>query len=272
MIAGAAWSRAAFKRTPRYLFQSCAPYTSYGTGVLAMAKEKGYRRLAVLARDEVAAREMAAGAVEEATKMGLEAGEVIVYPGGTADFAPFLVKASAAQPDAWIAFGELRDAAEIVKAMKKADYAPKLFFARSASDRNLMDLLGQDAERSLGAAEYDRRLPTPGNAQFVKAYSAKWKAAPPVSAAEGYAAATVLAEGFRRAGSADPERLRAAVASLAVPTVLGEFKVNKAGEQIGIAPAVTQILKGRVEFVWPHAVQTATLLLPYPKWGEREYK
>jgi branched-chain amino acid transport system substrate-binding protein len=160
----------------------------------------------------------------------------------------------------------------MVKAMKKADYAPKLFFARSAADRNLMDALGQDAERSLGAAEYDPRLATPGNAPFVKAYTAKWSALPSASAAEGYAAATVLAEGFRRAASADPERLRAAIASLTVPTVLGEFRVNKAGEQVGLAPVVTQILDGRVQFVWPHPVETATLRLPYPQWDERDYK
>jgi branched-chain amino acid transport system substrate-binding protein len=271
MIAGAAWSRAVYKRAPRYVFQSCAPYVSYSDGVLAVAKARGYRRLAVLARDEIAAREMAAGTIEAAQKLGLDAGEVVVYSGGTADFAPVLAKVSA-RPDAWIAFGELRDAAEIVKAMKKADYAPKLFFARSASERSLMDLLGQDAERTLGAAEYDPRLPTAGNAAFVKAYGAKWNAPPTASAAEGYAAATVLAEGLRRAGSVDRERLRAALSSLVVPTVLGEFKVNAAGEQIGIAPALTQVLDGRVQFVWPPSIETAKLILPYPKWDEREYK
>jgi branched-chain amino acid transport system substrate-binding protein len=272
MVAGAAWSRAVYKRTPRYVFQSCAPYVSYGAGVLAVARERGYRRLAVLARDEVAAREMAVGTVEAAQALGLAAGEVVVYPGSTADFAPFLEEVRAAQPEAWIVFGELRDTAEIVKAMKKAGYAPKLFFARSASERKLMDLLGQDAERTLGAAEYDPRLPTPGNSRFAKAYAEKWKMPPSASAAEGYAAGTVLAEAFRRAGSADPQRLRDALSSLAVPTVLGEFKVNAAGEQVGIAPALTQILDGRVQFVWPQPLQTAKLILPYPQWDEREYK
>jgi branched-chain amino acid transport system substrate-binding protein len=271
MIAGAAWSRAVYKRALRYVFQSCAPYVSYGKGVLAAAKERGYRRLAVLARDELAAREMAAGTIEAAQKLGLEAGDVIVYPGGTADFAPLLEKVRAARPDAWIAFGELRDAAEMVKAMKKADYAPKLFFARSASERSFMDLVGQDAERSLGAAEYDPRLPAPDNPRFVKAYTDKWKTPPSASAAEGYAAATVLAEALRRAGSTDSEHLRAALSALAVPTVLGEFRVNAAGEQVGIAPALTQILDGRVQFVWPQPLQTAKLL-PYPQWGERQYK
>lgn len=271
MIAGAAWSRSVQKRTPRYLFQACAPYVSYGTGVLALAKEQGYKRVVVLARDEVAAREMAVGAIEAATKLGLLAGDVIVYPGDTADFAPLVSKIAAGLPEAWIAFGELRDAAEMVKALKKLGYAPRLFFARSASDPRLMDLLGQDAERSLGAAEYLTRLPTSGNAAFVEAYTAKWKAAPGATAAEGYAAATVLSEGIKRAGSTKPGALREALASLVTQTVLGEYRVNAAGEQVGIVAAVTQVQDGRIQPVWPQWLATGKLL-PYPQWADREYK
>lgn len=271
MIAGAAWSRSVQKRTPRYLFQACAPYVSYGTGVLALAKEQGYKRVVVLARDEVAAREMAVGAIEAATKLGLLAGDVIVYPGDTSDFAPLVSRIAAGLPEAWIAFGELRDAAEMVKALKKLGYAPRLFFARSASDPRLMDLLGQDAERSLGAAEYLTRLPTSGNAAFVEAYAAKWKAAPGATAAEGFAAATVLAEGIKRAGSTKPDALREALASLVTQTVLGEYRVNAAGEQVGIVAAVTQVQDGRIQPVWPQWLATGKLL-PYPQWADREYK
>ena len=271
MLGGAAWSRSIHKRTPRYLFQTCAPYVSFGNGALAMAKEKGYRRVAVLARDEVAAREMALGAVEAATKLGLLPGEVVVYSGDTKDFGPLLAKVAAGQPEAWVAFGELRDAAEMVKAMKKSGYAPKLFFARSASDPRLMDILGQDAERALGAAEYLPRLPTAGNAAFVEAYSARWKGAPAVAAAEGFAAGTVLAEAIRRAGGTKPEALRAALAGIAVQTVLGEYKVSAAGEQVGIVPVLTQVQGGRVQPVWPQWL-AAEALLPYPQWADREYK
>lgn len=272
MINGAGWSRAAHKRAPRYLFQSCVPYAAFGRGVLQAAKEQGYRKLVVLARDEIAAREMAAGTVEAAARIGLSAGEVLVYPGDTSDFEPVLAKARAGEPDAWIAFGGLRDAADMVKAMKKTGYAPKLFFARSASESGLTTLLGQDAERALGATEYDPRFATSGNKAFVAAFSAKWGTPPNAAAAAGYAAASVLAEGLRRAGSADAEKLRAALASLSTATVLGDFRVDPAsGEQIAAAPALTQILKGRPEIVWPPPLETAKAVLPYPQWSEREY-
>jgi branched-chain amino acid transport system substrate-binding protein len=149
-------------------------------------------------------------------------------------------------------------------------YAPRFFFARKAYDRKLIPLIGQDAEFALGAVAYDPRFATPGNDKFVKAYSAKWASPPGPAAAEGYAAATVLAEGLRRARSTDPDKLRAALASLVTGTVLGEYKVDPAtGEQIAMAPALTQILKGRPELVWPPSLQTAKPVLPYPQWSER---
>jgi branched-chain amino acid transport system substrate-binding protein len=192
-----------------------------------------------------------------------------VYPGGTSDFEPQALDAQAAGIQAWIAFGEVRDAAEMVKTLKRLGYAPRFFFARRASDPKLLSLIGQDAEFALGAVEYDPRFATPGNDKFVKAYSAKWAVLPGPSAAEGYAAATVLAAALRRAGTTDPEKLRVALASLVTGTVLGEFKVDPTGEQIAMAPALTQILKGRPELVWPPSLRTATRVLPYPQWSER---
>jgi branched-chain amino acid transport system substrate-binding protein len=124
----------------------------------------------------------------------------------------------------------------------------------------------------MGATEYDPRFATSGNKAFVAAFTAKWGAPPAAAAAEGYAAASVLAEGLRRAGSTDAEKLRSALASLSTATVLGDFKVDPtSGEQVAAAPALTQILKGRPEIVWPRPLETAKAVLPYPRWSEREY-
>jgi branched-chain amino acid transport system substrate-binding protein len=130
--------------------------------------------------------------------------------------------------------------------------------------------VGQDAEFALGALEYDASFATPGNQKFVKAFTAKWSAPPDAAGAEGYAAASVLAEGLRRAGSADQNKLRAALAALSSATVLGEFKVDPAtGEQIASRPALVQVLKGRAEIVGPPLLETAKPVLPYPQWSER---
>jgi branched-chain amino acid transport system substrate-binding protein len=183
---------------------------------------------------------------------------------------PFLERASKGGADAWLAFGETRDAAEMVKSMKRIGYVPRLFFARSASGAKFIERVGQDAEYALAVIEYDVRFRTAGNEQFVKAFDAKWSALPGAAAAEGYAAGTVLAEALRRAGTANPDKLRATLAALVMPTVLGEFKAGAAGEQVAERSAIVQTQLGRAEIVWPPALQTAKPVLPYPPWSERK--
>jgi branched-chain amino acid transport system substrate-binding protein len=270
LVNGAGWSREVHKRAPRFIFQAAVPYDAYGAGVLEVAKEQGYRNLFILGRDDPASREMAVGAHAAAVKLGLSPGEVDVYGGGIEDFAPFVERARATQADAWIAFGEVRDAADMVKTFKRLGYAPRLFFARGVASAKFVSLVGQDAEFALGALGYDPRFATPENEKFVKAFTARWSAPPGVAGAEGYAAASVLAEGLRRARTADQDKLRAALAALSSTTVLGEFKVNPAsGEQTATKPALVQILRGRAEVVWPPSLETAKPVLPYPPWSER---
>jgi len=270
LINGAGWSREVHKRAPRFVFQSATPYRAYGETVVRFARDAGARSLFILARDEPAAREMAAAALAAAQKARLAAGEVLSYGGSLEDFAPIVARGRAVNADAWLAFGETRDAAEMVKSLKRLGYAPRLFFARRASGAKFIEMVGQDAEFALAAVEYDVRFRTAGNEQFVKAFDARWSAPPGPAGADGYAAATVLAEALRRAGSANQEKLRAALASLVVPTVLGEFRVAAGGEQSGSRVAVVQTLEGRAQIVWPAPLETAKPVLPYPQWGERK--
>ncbi len=270
-INGAGPSRAVHKRSPRYVFQSAVPYNAYGEGPLRLAKDGGYKRLYIVSRDDPVAREMAEGARATAQKLGLAPGEVQVHSTGADDFSAQIVQAKAAQAEVWLAFGEVRDASQMVKSFRKHKYAPKLFFARGASSAQLMEELGQDAELAMGAREYDARARTPGNEKFVAAYLGKHSMRPGPAAAEGYAAGTILAEAVRRAGTLDQGKLRAALAALATQTVLGDFKVEPlTGEQLAARPAITQVQRGRVELVWPSGMQTAQPVLPYPEWDERK--
>ncbi|HET7197460.1 MAG TPA: ABC transporter substrate-binding protein, partial [Burkholderiales bacterium] len=268
IVNGAAPSRSLHKRAPRYVFQAGVPYSAYGAAVLDIVKAAGYRKVFVAARDDLAAREMAEATVEAARKLDLEAGNVEVFAAGTTDFGPQVAKARAAQSDAWIAFAEARDAAEMVKNFRGLNYAPRLFFARGAADPKFIAQVGQDAEYTLAALEYDVRLQTPGNDAFVKAFAARWGARPRASAAEAYAAATVLGEALRRGGG-DAQKLREFLAAAEVPTVLGPYKVDPAtGEQTAMRPAIVQIVRGRPQFVWP-TVRTERRAAPYPQWSER---
>jgi branched-chain amino acid transport system substrate-binding protein len=268
LINGAGASAAVHKRGPRYLFQTTMPYSAYGVGVLEVVKAAGLASVVILARDDLVAREMAEATRERALKEELKAGDIEIYPGGIDDFAPYIAKARAGV-DAWLAFGELHDTAAMLRSFRKLDYAPRLFFARSAADPRLVGLVGQDAEFALGVKDYDPKFRTTGNGRFAAAFAAKWSSPPTFAAAQGYTAATVLAEAVRRARSLDQAKLRATLAEMEMDTVLGGYKVDpQSGEQRAAKPAVVQIQRGKPEVVWPEWLQTATVQ-SYPQWSER---
>src|SRR5947208_3389902 len=222
------------------------------SGMLADLAD-GYRKGLLVWQDEVNAagglrgRSVAMRLLDEGSGRAWNAAQLQVVNGG-----------DKAEADAWRAFGQPRDAADMVKTLKRVGFAPKLFFARAAADPKFIELVGQDAEFSLAAVEYHPRLKTNGNDRFVKLYSQKWSSPPNTAAAQGYAAGTVLGEALRRAGSADQEKLRAALAALELDTVLGRYKVDpKTGEQTGIKAAVVQIESGRPLAVWTTELRSA---------------
>jgi branched-chain amino acid transport system substrate-binding protein len=257
------------KAAHAYVFQVPAPFAEYGAGPLEIARRMNYRRLAILARNDPAAREMAGRLREDAVKAGLAPGEVDIYASGQDDFSPQIARARKADAQAWIAFGQPRDAAEMVKSFRKAGFAPALFVAQGAAEPEFVRLVGQDAEGAMGIAPYERRAATRGNAQFAEAYARKWSAEPGLTAAQGYSAGRILEEAVKRAGSLEQEKLRDALAQLQTETPLGRYRVDRAGAQVAAKPSVVQIQRGRRELVWPEALATASWQLPYPRWEER---
>ena len=268
LINGAGPSLEVHKRSPRYLFQTTMSNSAYGAGVLELAKAAGLASVAVLARSDQRVGEMAEATHERALQQGFKAGEVQTYPGGVDDFSPYVARVRPGA-EAWIAFGELLDSADMLRSFRKLDYAPRLFFARSVSDPRLIALVGQDAEFALGIREYDPTFHTLGNERFAAAFGAKWASAPTFAAAQAYAAGSVLAEAVRRVGSLDQAKLREMLAEMETDTVLGGYKVDpQTGEQRAARPPVVQIQRGRPQVVWPEWLQSSTLQ-PYPQWSER---
>lgn len=268
MANGGGASARIYKRPQRWVFQTLASYASYGEGVLELATKAECHGLWILARNDSASVEMGDAARTQALKLGFTVPDLKMYSGG--EDLPLLVAAAmAAQVECWVSFGEVRDAADTVIAMKRAHYAPRFFYLRSGTDARFVDRVGQDAENILGSVTYDPAWPTPYNEVFVKAYAARWGRAPDAGAAQGYAAATVLARAVERAGSVDQEKLRAMLAAMEVDTVLGTYRVGPGGEQLGIKPAVAQIVRGRAQIMWPPALAGAEPPKPVLPWDER---
>ena len=254
----------------RYVFQVPAPVAAYGEGALAIVRSTGYRRLHVVARNDPGSLEAAAQLVELAMAAGLEPGPVESVAAGAADYAAQIAKARARDAQAWIAFGQPEDAANMVKSFKRIGYAPWLFLAQGAAEPRFLKFVGQDAEFVLGVSPYETAFRTRGNSEFVEAWRKRWSTDPGRIAATAYASLLVLEEAVRKAGTVETEPLRAALAALDTETPIGPYRVDASGAQAAAKPAVVQIVAGRREIVWPESLATAKWQLPYPRWDERK--
>lgn len=252
----------------RYVFQVPAPLADYGAAALEVARAAGHARVHVVAGNEPAAREAAEHFTQQARALGMQVVQQTVSPGAS-EYAAQIAAARARGAEAWIAFGRAGDAAETVKAFKRAGYAPALFLAQGAAEADFVARVGQDAEFALGISAYDTRFATRGNAEFVARWRKRWESEPGLTAANAYAAALVLEAAVRAAGGLEQEQLRAALATLEIETPIGRYRTGAGGVQLGAQPAVVQILRGHAEIVWPRSLATAQLRLPYPRWDER---
>ncbi len=271
MIDATGATHSAHRHAYRYVFQLATPYARYGLGLLPVLRAQKLTSLLVVAARDPASREAAARLREAARAAGVATGEIASVNSGESDFAPHVARARAEGAQAWVAFCAVREAAGMVKTFKRLNYTPALFFASAASQPEFVRLLGRDAEGALGLAPYAVSYAGGGNPDFVRRYRARWVTPPVLAAAQGYAAGKLLEAAVRRAGSLDPERLRAALAALEIETPLGRYKVDPAsGAQIGQTAALTQIQAGEPTIVWPPAVAAAAWRLPYPSWAERK--
>lgn len=256
---------AVLKRGNRYAFQVPAGSAEYGSHVWDVVKRAGAKRAMIVDRDESG---VGARLWEDAQKLGIAVVRAELLP--AIDYAGLVTHARAIGVDALIVIGPATEAAEAVKAMKQGAFVPRIFVASAAMQPEFSRAVGQDAEFAIGISPYAAAQRTPANAAFVKAYREKYAQLPGFYAACGYAAGRVLEAALREVGAPDQEKLREALARVRVDTPLGGYAIGKDGAQSGIRPALLQMLQGRREVVWPEAVSTARLVLPYPAWGERQ--
>lgn len=255
---------AALKRENRFAFQVPAAVAEYGANIWPLVLHAGAKQPLLILKDDTGVGQRLK---EEADRLKLAYFGADVSAG---DYEMLATQAKNAGIDAVVVAGPPADAAEVVKAMKKTGFAPRIFVSTSARHGEFTRLIGQDAEYAVGIAPYAIGQRTPGNAAFVKTYRARHKEIPDFFAACGYAAGKVLQAGLREAGAVDQEKLRAALMRVRVETPLGAHEAGKDGAQAGARPVLFQYQRGRREIVWPEDAATAKAVVPYPAWSERK--
>lgn len=270
MVSPLAATTSIFKKGRKYIFMVISPAEGYLEGLIDLAAKRGLKTVAVLNEDTLFTKASATGVVELAKKKGMQVVFQEAYPKGNTDFSAMLTKVKAANPDVIAASTYFDDAVAITRQMKELNVSAKMYGVTVGGDLpKFYDLLKQNAEYVYGATQWESTLPYPGQKEFVESYQKKFNREPVYHSAAGYAGCVIYAEGVRRAGTLDSDKVREQLLKLETKTFFGDYKVEPDGFQVAHKMVLFQWQDGKKVTVWPDDLASGKARFPTPPWGQR---
>jgi len=272
MVTPLAATTSIFRKEPRrkYIFMVLSPAEVYLEGLVDMAAKRGLKTVAVVNEDTLFSKAAAAGAVELAKKKGMPVVFTEAYPKGNTDFSALLTKVKATNPDVLAAATYFDDAVALTRQMKELNVNPKMYGVTVGGDLpEFYDVLKGSAEYIYGATQWEPVLNYPGNKEWFESYKAEFKHEPSYHSAAGYAGCLTYAEGVKRAGSLDADKVREQLLKLETRTMFGDYKVDQDGFQTAHKMVTFQWQKEKKVVVWPDDLAQGKIVLPTPPWTQR---
>ncbi|MBA3621643.1 MAG: amino acid ABC transporter substrate-binding protein, partial [Euzebyales bacterium] len=269
-IAPMASSDELFEQGYEWSMQVITPASDYLNGALDIMKQEGLKTFAYVGEDSAFPAALAAGLEEKAPDMGLEMVFSELYPVGTRDFSSLLQQIQSAKPDAIFGGTYAEDAIAMTGQMKQLGVSAEIIaLTVGAAENEYYESVGKDAEQIMGASHWEPALDTPGNDEFVKAYTDKFGKDPGYHAAGSYAGFQLLGEAVDACQCLDQKQVRQYLWDTSTETVFGEFDVEEGtGAQVGKTGVMVQWLDKKKEIIWPDDVATSKWQMLQP-WSER---
>jgi branched-chain amino acid transport system substrate-binding protein len=149
------------------------------------------------------------------------------YSSGDKDFSAQLTAIKAANPDGIFVPGYYTEVGLIVPQAKQLGLNVPLFGGDGWMSFQLIPLGGAALEGDYFSTHFTPDQNTPAVQNFVRKYHQKYNDLPDCMGALGYDSAMILADAIKRAGSADPQKIRDAIAATKdFPGVTGNITID----------------------------------------------
>jgi branched-chain amino acid transport system substrate-binding protein len=197
-----------------YIFRVCFIDPFQGTVMSKFAQSKGWKNIAVLTDVK---QDYSVGLAEFFIKDFKASGGQIVkeqkYSTGDKDFKPQLTSIKAAKPDAIFVPGYYAEVSLIAKQARLLGIKAPLLGGDGWVGDSLLKVAGNSLDGSFFSCHFSSDDKSPVVQGFVEKFKAKYNGETPDDmAALGYDSAMILANAIKRAGTTEPEKLRAAIA------------------------------------------------------------
>lgn len=214
-----------------------------------------------------------------AKERGLRVLENIAYKAQTTSLTAEVQRLKAANADVLLPSSYTSDTFLLLRTAKDLDYNPKLIVAQNAgfTDPTFISTMGKDAEgaitRSPYNADLEGRIPLLAkiNAIFKKHSNGRDLSDVPARVFTGF---MTLLDAINRAGSTDPEKIRAALAAtnIAADQLIVPYrgvKFDATGQNVLVRAILMQVQKGKYCTVYPFELASCQVLYPIPTWAEK---
>lgn len=290
MVTTGAASDATYQKGLTHAFQLYTPASRYLTGAIDMlgSVDPEAKKIAIVYENAKFSTSVVEAAKGYAEEKGYEVVLFEGYDSETTDFAPFINKIAAAEPDAIMGGGHFNDGSTFARQLYEKHTNVKFLALLVAPPELEFAELGEAALGVVGPSQWEPQANYtaeaaaaaglewygPGVSEFASAYEEKYGEEPGYHAAGGYAAGLILEKAIQAADSVEPEAVRAALEGLDVLTFYGHVKFDTSAEAHGLQAAHDMVYvqwqkdaSGNLvkQVVWPLEGQSADPLYPLPR-------
>lgn len=260
MLACGASGEKMWERGYRHVFGMYALAKRYFIGLLDLMARKGFESVAILYENTSFNLDVATGTESWAKRFGLKVTFSKGYQSEKKDLPMLLTEVRAVNPDGIILSAYPADGYELLHLMEQTKYRPKVVGLTIAPVHpDFQKKAGNMAEGVFGPSQWepDERIPFPGTKSFIKDFIAFTENMPSYHAGSAYASCQIIEKAITHANSIDHQKIRDFISALDTVTVIGRFKVDHFGKQIGHNPILIQWQNGEKQIVYPTKMQTA---------------
>lgn len=172
-------------------------------------------------------------------------------------FLSHITKLKSANPDAIILAANTQHAVTLSKQIRELGITAPLIGEGAWTSDSYLKLAGPAAEGVYGLVEYVYTIQNPINDAFVKQYQARFKDYPTKFAGAAHNAIHIAVDAIRRAGAADPEKIRATLEKTDYTGLVGNIRFDEKHQAYGQTVYLALVKNGV-----PQVVKTATISKP----------
>ena len=228
------------------VFRTSLPESDVIPVTLRKAVSRGVKTIALIyANDDAFSKsgyDVMKAAAEQA---GLQIVATESFGSKDTDFSAQLTKIAALHPDAVGISALVEPVAGVLLGARQVGFAPQTLFlgGNGANSPKLGEIAGKAADGLIVGSPWFVGKATPQNQAFVAAFRKAYERDPDQFSAQAYDAMRIMAAAIDRAGSAEPAKVRDALAQTTFDGVMGPFSFSPSRDPASTAGVVVLVMQ-----------------------------